>query len=131
VARGGHLEKECQAHVARPPAGGSAFKRTIIAMNMLTDVSGTMSTPSGNPRGYWRFRPDYSAVLILRAHACIRSLSAAVSFGLIPYGWNRLSFASPVPVRPSRFPLPTRHQGARTTRSAVRSRPGVLRAGRR
>jgi hypothetical protein len=33
----------------------------------------------------------YSAVLILRAHARIRSLSAAVSFGLMPYGWNRLS----------------------------------------
>jgi hypothetical protein len=29
-------------------------------------------------------------VLILRAHACIRFLSAAVSFGLMPYGWNRL-----------------------------------------
>ena len=33
----------------------------------------------------------YSGVLILRAHARIRSLSAAVSFGLMPYGWNRLS----------------------------------------
>ena len=29
--------------------------------------------------------------VILRAHARIRSLSAAVSFGLMPYGWNRLS----------------------------------------